>query len=163
MYRKFPWIWNLDRKCENFFHNISISLNPFWEIHLRKFQLLTQRVRGRIKNLSMFGYTKHLFRVMNYWEKQKSLDVIFLDSKFLTSKLLNQWILLFWCPVRSKGKAFTWEMSVTIIFCSQSLHWESDLFIICLGLVIETQTFSVLVLIIQIWSCWSLHQPENID
>ena len=39
-------------------------------------------------------------------------------------------------------------------FQSRSRHWDSDIF--SLSLIIETQTFSVLVSMIQIWSRWSL-------
>ena len=63
---------------------------------------------------------------------------------------------------QSRSRHWDLDISVSVSllrlrhFQSRSRHWDSDLF--SLGLVIETQTFSVSVLVsmIQIWSRWSL-------
>ena len=45
------------------FHNISIDFGKFVYIYLRKFLLVTKRVRGRFVAFSMSGYFEGVFMV----------------------------------------------------------------------------------------------------
>ena len=131
-----PHLWGVRYQQESRYRHLWPSLVSETKI----FSVLVSSLRLRFFSLGLI-IEAHTFAVSVSWLR-------------LTS---------FQSPYRSRHWDLDFSVLVSLLrlghFQSRSCHWDSELF--SLGLVIETQTFSVSVSMIQIWSRWSLLRTQN--